>query len=197
MYFPGFPVLKLSESSPLGLPLLYPHIKVEGQPGGPMLSQAQIQKIFGSSDLKGESEKRVSPLSIIPTTFSDPGQQSPAAPSQSSQILHYGGTNVTGDAMLSAINYNDNEMLHDGGFDVTGNLGNLDDGLLGGMSNPRLTENASGHSFDLFDGEGDTLNMEAFSPIMSDSGGLSAANALTEANESSSSGMVFIQINQV
>ena len=93
--------------------------------------------------------------------------------------------------MLSAINYNDNEILHDGAFDVPGNLGGLDDGLLGGMSNQRLTENASGHSFDLFDGEGDSLNMEAFSPIMSDSGGLSGGNAIGEANESSSSGNSF------
>ena len=154
-----------------------------------MLSQAQIQKIFGGPDPK-EAEKRASPLSIITTTFSDPGQVSPAAPSQSSQILNYGSSNVAGDAMLSAINYNDNEILHDGAFDVPGHLGSLDDGLLGGMSNPRLTENASGHTFDLFDGEGDSLHMEAFSPIMSDSGGLGGGSAMGEANESSSSGNV-------
>lgn len=188
MCISGFPVFKLSETSSHGIPLLYQNVKIEAQPGGPMLSQAQIQKMFGSSDLKAEAEKRVSPLSIIPTTFSDHGQVSPAAPSQSSQILHYGSSNVAGDAMLSAINYSDNEILPDGAFDVAGNLGSLDDGLLGGMSNQRLTENTSGHSFDLFDSEGDSLNMETFSPIMSDSGGLSTANAVTEANESSSSG---------
>ena len=151
-----------------------------------MLSQAQIQKIFGGPDPK-EVEKRASPLSIITTTLSDPGQVSPAAPS-SSQILNYGSSNVAGDAMLSAINYNDNEILQDGAFDVPGHLGIVDDGLLGGMSNQRLTENASGHTYDLFDGEGDSLHMEAFSPIMSDSGGLGAGGAMGEANESSSSG---------
>ena len=40
----GFPVFKLSDTGHHGLPMLYSHIKTDGQPGGPMLSQAQIQK---------------------------------------------------------------------------------------------------------------------------------------------------------
>ena len=184
-------MLKIAENT--AVPLLSQHIRIEGQPGGPMLSQAQIQKLLGSAD----PEKRMSPgpLSIIPTTgFSDPGQQSPASLSQNSQILHYRASGSSGDAMLSAINYNENEILQDGGFDVTGNLGNLDDGLLSGMGNAgRLSENPGSNTFDLFDGESDTLNMDALSPglIMTDSGSLSTVNTVTDSNDSA--GRYFIR----
>lgn len=60
-----------------------------------------------------------------------------------------------GDAMLSAINYNENEILQEGGFDVgmPSHLENLDDGLLGRMSvgTNSVTSNSA---YDLFDGDG-------------------------------------------
>ena len=187
--FTGISVLRLSENAPVTLPILNQPIRIEGQPGGPMLSQPQIQKLLGSS----EPDKGLSPgpLSIITTTgFSEPGQPSPASLAQNAQILQYRQSVTSGDAMLSAINYSDNEMLHEN-FD---NLGNLDDGLLGGMGNPsRLSENPTGETFNLFDGDGDSLTMEALSPglIISDSGGLAGVNTVTDSNDSNPGGMCF------
>ncbi|XP_021343054.1 uncharacterized protein LOC110443261 isoform X2 [Mizuhopecten yessoensis] len=98
--------------------------------------------------------------------FQDGGEQtSPGTPSQTStsQILHYRPSAKSGDAMLSAINYNDSEMLPEGAFD---SLPNLDDGLLSNMGTPgniRMSENLP----DLFDGEGnvnDSYSMEGLSP---------------------------------
>lgn len=55
---------------------------MEGQPGGPMLSQTQLHKLLTAADHdKG-------PLSIIPTSsMNEQGQQSPASLSSASQIL--------------------------------------------------------------------------------------------------------------
>ncbi|XP_064623846.1 uncharacterized protein LOC135485588 isoform X2 [Lineus longissimus] len=108
-------------------------------------------------------EKGMSPLSIVPMSYQDGGQPSPASSTQSlpnNQALRYQASGR--DAMLSAINYNEAEMLHEGGFDVTGNLGNLDDGLLSGMTSTQNPPNSN--PFDLFDGDGnvnDAYNMEA------------------------------------
>jgi hypothetical protein len=107
-------------------------------------------------------EKGMSPLSIVAMSYQDGGQPSPASSTQSlpnNQALRYQASGR--DAMLSAINYNETEMLHEGGFDVTGNLGNIDDGLLSGMTS---TQNPPNSTFDLFDGDGnvnDAYNMEA------------------------------------
>lgn len=99
--------------------------------------------------------------------FQDGGEQtSPGTPSQTntSQILHYRPSAKSGDAMLSAINYNDSEMLPEGAFDSC--LPNLDDGILSNIGTPgtiRLSENLP----DLFDGEGnvnDSYSMEGLSP---------------------------------
>ncbi|XP_069118221.1 transcriptional-regulating factor 1-like isoform X2 [Argopecten irradians] len=99
--------------------------------------------------------------------FQDGGEQtSPGTPSQTStsQILHYRPSAKSGDAMLSAINYNDSDMLPDGAFDSC--LPNLDDGILSNMGTPgniRMSENLP----DLFDGEGnvnDSYSMEGLSP---------------------------------
>ncbi|KAK3093940.1 hypothetical protein FSP39_022050 [Pinctada imbricata] len=87
-------------------------------------------------------------------------QTSPITPVTNSapQILPYRPSASSGDAMLSAINYNENEILQDGAFDVSvaGTLPNLDDGLLSNMG-----------THDLFDGEGnvnDSYEMEGLSP---------------------------------
>ena len=108
-------------------------------------------------------EKGMSPLDISVVSYPDSsgGQQSPALSSQTgASSLPFPSTDITSDAMLSAINYNDSEMLHDGTFDMNstnsaGNLPQLDDGLLSNMGNPaqniRLAEGQGAHTFDLFD----------------------------------------------
>lgn len=157
-----------------------------------MLSQAQLHKLLSSAD----SDKGLSPgpLSIITTTsVSDQGQTSPASMSQGSQILHYRSVAASGDAMLSAINYSENEILQESAFDVGSNLGNLDDGLLAGIGNPsRLSENPASDTYGLFDGDGDSLNMETLSPpglLISDTGGLPSVS-VSESGDSSISGNV-------
>jgi len=162
------------------------HIHLGVQPGGPMLSQAQLHKLLNSD--KGLSP---GPLSIITTTsINDQGQTSPASMSQGSQILQYRSAGASGDAMLSAINYNENEILQESAFDVGSNLGNLDDGLLSGIGNAtRLSENPAS-DYGLFDGDGDSLNMETLSPpglLISDSGGLPSVS-VSESGDSSISG---------
>ncbi|KAK3597414.1 hypothetical protein CHS0354_040149 [Potamilus streckersoni] len=189
----GLTGLTFTESSP-GFRLMTSSIKAEKdrQINIPFLSPANLQKLLGHSDggvgVKTDSrqdigicvtidpDKGTSPLTIVPVQFQDGGQTSPASSIANSQILHYQPSSGAGDAMLSAINYNDNEMLHDGGFDVAVNssLPNLDDGLLGSMSNPRLTENSSAPPFDLFDGEGnvnDSYQMDSLSPQTFEEGG--------------------------
>lgn len=157
-----------------------------------MLSQAQIHKLLNSAD----SDKGLSPgpLSIITTSVNDQGQTSPASMSQGSQILPYRTTGASGDAMLSAINYNESEMLQDNAFDVGSNLGNLDDGLLSSIGNPsRLSENPASDTYNLFDGDGDSLNMETLSPhglLIPDTGGLSSVT-VSESGDSSISGKLF------
>ena len=180
-------MLKIAETS--SMPLLSQHIRIEGQPGGPMLSQAQLHKILNSSD----QDKRMSPgpLSIITTTsLNEPGQPSPASMSQGSHIL-YRTTGAAGDAMLSAINYNDSEMI-EAGFDDNSNLGNLDDGILAGLGNPaRLNENPSTDAFQLFDGEGDSYNMDALSPhnlLMDPTGNLHAVGGVSDSGDSNMAG---------
>lgn len=182
-------MLRIAENTHIQLPLLSQHIRIEGQPGGPMLSQAQLHKILNTS----EHEKRMSPgpLSIITTTsLNEAGQPSPASISQGSHIL-YRTAGAAGDAMLSAINYNDSEIL-EGGFDVGGNLSNLDDGILAGIGNPgRLNENPSSDTFPLFDTEGDSLNMDALSPhnlLMDPSGNLQSVGGVSDSGDSSVAG---------
>lgn len=118
--------------------------------------------LYSVSDDKGG-------LTVVSIPFQDGGEQtSPVTPTQnSSQILSYRPSATTGDAMLSAINYNENEILQDGAFDVSvaGTLSNLDDGILSNIGS-RLSENP-GSSFDLFDGEGnvnDSYSMDDLSP---------------------------------
>lgn len=186
-------MLKIAENTNIPLPLLSQHIRFEGQPGGPMLSQAQLHKILNTS----EPDKRLSPgpLSIITTTsLSEPGQPSPASISQGSHIL-YRATGAAGDAMLSAINYNENEILNDGGFDVGSNLGNLDDGILSGIGNTgRLNENPASDTFGLFDSEGDSLNMDALSPhlLIDASGNLHSVGAVSDSGDSNMAGMFYV-----
>ncbi|KAH3844346.1 hypothetical protein DPMN_086604, partial [Dreissena polymorpha] len=176
-----FPVLKLHENA--HIPLLSQHVRIEGQPGGPMLGQTQLQKLLGVSD---HLDKGLSPgpLSIITTTsISDTGQQSPASLSHhGSQMYKSGGT--SGDAMLSAINYSENEILHDSTFDMSSNLGNLDDGILSGIGHSsRLGDNPS-EQFGLFDEDGDSLNMETLSPnnLILDTGSLAGVHESGDSN---------------
>lgn len=93
--------------------------------------------------------------------------------------------------MLSAINYNENEILQESAFDMGSNLGNLDDGLLAGIGNPsRLSENPASDTYGLFDAEADSLNMETLSPpglLMSDASGLPSVS-VSESGDSSVSG---------
>lgn len=190
LLFSGYPVLKINDNANISLPLLSQHIHVGAQPGGPMLSQAQIQKLLSADPDKGLSP---GPLSIITTTsVNEQGQTSPASMSQGSQILQYRSAGTSGDAMLSAINYNENEILQESAFDVGSNLGPLDDGLLSSIGNPsRLGENPASDTYGLFDGDGDSLNMEPLSPpglLMSETGGLSSV-AVSESGESSISGV--------
>lgn len=117
-------------------------------------------------------DKGNSGLAVISIpSFQDGGreQSSPDTPlpGSSSQILHY--RQKSGDAMLSAINYNEpNDILNEGPFDP---LSNLDDGILSMGSGPmRLADNPYP---ELFDGEGnvnDSYSMGGLSPQPYDSG---------------------------
>ena len=61
---------------------------------------------------------------------------------------HPGG----GDAMLSAINYSDTDMLHDSAFDVSGNNLTMDESLMNAASGGAGSAN-NDSAFDLFDSE--------------------------------------------
>lgn len=96
--------------------------------------------------------------------------QSPMAPSHASQLggqstvqphLGAGGNGHSGyesidgtvhsaDAMLSAINYNNNDMLHDSTFDVSAPSLNMDDSILASNASSNRTNDST---FDLFDGD--------------------------------------------
>lgn len=97
----------------------------------------------------------LSPLSVIAVSnYSDACHSSPSLTSsgltQSQQALRY---QAGSDAMLSAINYTESDMLQEGGFDVpvTSAFGNLD-GLLSSIGGG---VNASGMRLpDLLDGDG-------------------------------------------
>lgn len=148
------------------------------------LTNAQFQKFQpaafaqgseGMNSLKGErsdlDEKGMSPLSMATVSFQDGGQPSPTSNSQTgTRALRFQASGNPGDAMLSAINYNDSDMLQDGGFDVSmpASLPNLEDGLLSNMTasgNVRLSENPGATTFDLFDGNvAEPYNMESLSP---------------------------------
>ncbi|XP_062577324.1 transcriptional-regulating factor 1-like isoform X1 [Saccostrea cucullata] len=85
----------------------------------------------------------------VMNSFPDSGDQtSPITPvPRSTPHIHpFRPSANSGDAMLSAINYNENEILQDGPFDVSvaGTLPNLDDGMI----LPNMGTQ------DLFDGEG-------------------------------------------
>ncbi|XP_046375534.2 transcriptional-regulating factor 1-like isoform X3 [Haliotis rufescens] len=114
-------------------------------------------------------DKGMSPLNILVVSYPDTGQQSPSVTQAGAQGLRFQSAGGAGDAMLSAINYNDSDMLPDSAFDMNAansapNLPHLDDGILGSMGNPaqniRLTEGHPTHSFDLFDSNvHDTLSL--------------------------------------
>ena len=82
------------------------------------------------------------------------GSHSSSGQNLSGQYQPTNNSVQSGDAMLSAINYNDNEMLHDSAFDVSGPSLNMDESL--------LASNNSGNNdsaFDLFDSE-NNYNMD-------------------------------------
>lgn len=152
---------------------------------GQLINPTHFSKLFSHSSesiARTESQEmninavddkriRISPLPMIPSTYHDGDHTSPVSTTTSSQVLRFQPSGNSGDAMLSAINYNENEILQDGPFEVgVGSLPALDDGILENMSttgNIRLTENPGSSTFDLFDGEGnvnDSYNMESLSP---------------------------------
>ena len=107
-------------------------------------------------------EKHSDPLMIsTPVTYQDGGQPSPASSTQSitTQVMRFQSSEGVSDAMLSAINYSDSDILPDNSFEVQSNL-SVDDTLL----NMRNTMNTpSGSAFgDLFDGDSNMgdYNME-------------------------------------
>lgn len=115
------------------------------------------------TDFKGVPQLSMIQLPVV-------SQPSPASSSQSGiQGLPFQTVGNSGDAMLSAINCGENDMLHDSAFDVgvSGPLGTLEEGLLGNMGaapNIRMLENTSS-SFDLFDGDGNINNSYKMDPL--------------------------------
>ncbi|XP_052057998.1 uncharacterized protein LOC127698551 isoform X3 [Mytilus californianus] len=105
----------------------------------------------------------------ITLPFQDSDHSSTNTPSQFSQILSFRQSSVpAGDAMLSAINY-ENDILPEAlDVNLAGPLPQLDDGILSNMGAPG----------DLFDGEGnvnDPYSMDDYSPQTShDFGGFSS-----------------------
>ncbi|KAL5008597.1 hypothetical protein ScPMuIL_014178 [Solemya velum] len=137
--------------------------------GGECVARTDSQEMNANS--VEDKRIRISPLPMIPVTFQDGEHSSPVSSTSNSQVLRFQPSGNSGDAMLSAINYNENEILQDGPFEVgVGSLPALDDGILENMNttgNIRLTENPGSSTFDLFDGEGnvnDSYNMESLSP---------------------------------
>lgn len=105
----------------------------------------------------------------ITLPFQDSDHSSTNTPSQFSQILSFRQSVPTGDAMLSAINSYENDILPESlDVNLAGPLPQLDDGILSNMGAPG----------DLFDGEGnvnDPYSMDDYSPQTShDFGGFSS-----------------------
>lgn len=108
-------------------------------------------------------DKGMSPLNILVIPpYSD-------SPQTSKEALLYQNSGNAGDAMLSAINYNDNDILPESAFDMNtasgaGNLPQLDDSFLSNIGNTsqniRLQEGQGSNTFDLFDSNvNDTLSL--------------------------------------
>ena len=144
-------------------------------PGSIPAGQNQFNKPFGANFLQladktniadiglslADDKGLVDTLALAQGSFTDGGQPSPASSTQSisTRGLRFQPTGA-GDAMLSAINYNENEMLQEGGFDVTMAM---DDTLLstvGNSGNIRISDNTSGPTFDLFDGDGNIMEAQ-------------------------------------
>lgn len=152
-------------SSPSSIPSSFGGIAVSGYPfsdlgigphGSPKSTQDELD---AKEDSKLDLYSDVKGLNLaITLPFQDSEHSVTNTPSQFSQILSFRPSAVPGDAMLSAINYNENDILPES-LDV--NLGeplpNLDDGILSNMGAPG----------DLFDGEGnvnDPYSMDDYSP---------------------------------
>ncbi|GFQ87091.1 mitotic deacetylase-associated SANT domain protein [Trichonephila clavata] len=97
----------------------------------------------------------LSPLSVIAVSaYQDAGHPSPSVPSSILSRTHVLRYQPGNDTMLSALSYNDSDMLQEGGFDVSSShTFNTLDGLLGstGAGSMRLP--------DLLDGD---MNQEAY-----------------------------------
>ncbi|XP_034326291.2 transcriptional-regulating factor 1 isoform X3 [Magallana gigas] len=116
-------------------------LPIKEEMGEPKHDSAKVD-LYSMADDKGS-------LGVMNSFPEANDQTSPITPvSQSTSHLHpYRPSANSGDAMLSAINYhNENEILQDGPFDVSvaGTLPNLDDGMILPNMGPQ----------DLFDGEG-------------------------------------------
>lgn len=116
-------------------------LPIKDDMGEPKHDSAKVD-LYSMADDKGS-------LGVMNSFPESNDQTSPITPvPQSTSHLHpYRPSANSGDAMLSAINYhNENEILQDGPFDVSvaGTLPNLDDGMILPNMGPQ----------DLFDGEG-------------------------------------------
>ncbi|GIX66669.1 mitotic deacetylase-associated SANT domain protein [Caerostris darwini] len=115
------------------------------------INEAKSDKMISGFDGRMDG---LSPLSVIAVSaYQDTGHPSPSVPSSILSRTHVLRFHPSGDTMLSALNYNDSDMLQEGGFDVSSNhtFSTLD-GLLG-------TSGTSGMVSDLLDGD---MNQEAY-----------------------------------
>ncbi|CAL1266686.1 unnamed protein product [Larinioides sclopetarius] len=116
------------------------------------INEAKSDKMISGFDGRMDG---LSPLSVIAVSaYQDAGHPSPNVPSSILSRTHVLRFHPSGDTMLSALNYNDSDMLQEGGFDVSSShtFSTLD-GLLGatGTGGMRLP--------DLLDGD---MNQEAY-----------------------------------
>lgn len=151
-------------------------------PSHQLLSTSSISpksSVLGSDDKQEKSinnievqvDSRLSPMSVVAvSSLQDAGHPSPSLTSLTDsilsrphQMLRYQGG---GDAMLSAINYNEHDMLQEGGYEVptTSSLTGFDGLLVPGMTvgvggSIRLPDSTTNTTFSLLDGE---VGHEAF-----------------------------------
>ena len=97
------------------------------------------------------SERGPDPMLVVSSSYQDVQSSPPSSSSPASSSHSLSSVQVvrlqTPDTMLSAINYNENEMLHDNSFDVPG----MDENLLNTMPAATTLNPTTSSAFDLFD----------------------------------------------
>lgn len=105
----------------------------------------------GATMVSLPNERVPDPMLVVSSSYQDVQSSPPSSSSPASSSHSLSSVQVvrlqTPDTMLSAINYNENEMLHDNSFDVPG----MDDTLLNTMPAASTLNPTTSSTFDLFD----------------------------------------------